>query len=198
MFAVSVLRFDSDKAKINACTAIIILTLVALMPLFLARFLHKRRENLAKPELKERYGTLYDGIRTGRPLQYNYSVVFVIRRLFFATITVFLLDFPHLAAQLFCLSNIVYISYFGFARPHDTTLSRRLEYFNEVFLQLASYHLILFPLSVSLEDEQVMGWTMIGFIVSVFIVNLTVILVINILTLKRKLYLRRLKKKQEL
>ena len=91
---------------------------------------------------------------------------------------------------------MVYIAYFGSARPLATTLARRLEYFNEIFLQLASYHLILYPLSVSLEDEKIMGWSMIGFIVSVFTVNLGVILVINFIALKRKLYLQRLKKRQ--
>lgn len=126
-----------------------------------------------------------------------YSTVFMLRRLLFAAITVLLLDEPNLGLHIFIFSNAIYIVYFGTAQPHDSTLARRLEYFNEVALQLTVYHFSLFPLAVSLEDEKMMGWSMIGFVGSIFIFNLGVILVSNCLALKRKLYLRRLKKKQE-
>ena len=89
---------------------------------------------------------------------------------------------------------MVYIIYFANASPHDTRLARRQEYFNEASLQLATYHLTLFPLAVSFEDENIMGWSLIGFVGSILVVNLTVILISNIQALRRKLFLRKLKK----
>ena len=61
---------------------------------------------------------------------------------------------------------------------------------------MTTYHLALFPLAPTLADEELIGWTMIGFVGGIFLLNLGVILVTTIVTLKRKLYLRGLKKKQ--
>ena len=63
---------------------------------------------------------------------------------------------------------------------------------------MTTYHLALFPLAPTLEDEELIGWSMIGFVGGIFLFNLGVILVITIVTLKRKLYLRGLKKKHDL
>ena len=71
-----------------------------------------------------------------------------------------------------------------------------MEYINESLMQMTTYHLVLFPLVLTLADEEIAGWSMIGFVGVIFLFNLTVILVITIVTLKRKLYLRGLKKKQ--
>ena len=73
-----------------------------------------------------------------------------------------------------------------------------MEYINESLMQLTVYHLALFPLAPTLSDEELIGWSMIGFVGAIFLFNLGVILVITIFTLKRKLYIRGLKKKQDL
>ena len=72
-----------------------------------------------------------------------------------------------------------------------------MEYINESLMQMTTYHLALFPLAPTLEDEELIGWSMIGFVGGIFLFNLGVILVITIVTLKRKLYLRGLKKKHD-
>ena len=118
------------------------------------------------------------------------------RRLIFAVITATCLEHPNIGIHVFLLCNVLYIVYFGFAKPHDTVLSRRMEYINESLMQMTTYHLVLFPLVLTLADEEIAGWSMIGFVGVIFLFNLTVILVITIVTLKRKLYLRGLKKKQ--
>ena len=112
-------------------------------------------------------------------------------------ITATCLENPNIGIHVFLLSNVLYIIYFGLARPHDSVLSRRMEYINESLMQMTTYHLALFPLAPTLEDEELIGWSMIGFVGGIFLFNLGVILVITIVTLKRKLYLRGLKKKHD-
>ena len=91
----------------------------------------------------------------------------------------------------------MYIVYLGTISPNDTKLARRTEYFNESGLQFITYHLALFPLSLTVEDEELAGFSMIGSICFVFFVNLLIMVVVSIGALKRKLKLRGLKKKQE-
>ena len=91
----------------------------------------------------------------------------------------------------------MYIVYLGTISPNDTKLARRIEYFNESGLQFITYHLALFPLSLTVEDEELAGFSMIGSICFVFFVNLLIMVVVSIGALKRKLKLRGLKKKQE-
>ena len=59
-----------------------------------------------------------------------------------------------------------------------------------------TYHLALFPLAPTLDDEALAGYSMIGAIGLVFLANLTIMICITIGNLKRKCYLSKLKKKQ--
>lgn len=89
---------------------------------------------------------------------------------------------------------MIYVAYLGYANTNDTPLARRMEYFNEIGLQVVTYHLTLFPLCLTLEDEEMLGWSMIGFVCFVFLVNMTIMIVLAVLAVKRKLYLNKLKK----
>ena len=91
----------------------------------------------------------------------------------------------------------MYVAYFGTTEPNDTTLARRVEYFNECGLQFITYHLAMFPLAPTVEDEELAGFSMIGSICLVFLSNLIVMVCVSIGAFKRKLKLRGLKKKQE-
>ena len=142
-------------------------------------------------------GSLYLGLRTTTFMHRAYSTVFLLRRLLYAVITVTCLQNPNICIHVFLLSNLIYLTYFGIAQAHDTPISRRIEYFNEVGLQVTTYHLALFPL-VSLKDEEIFGWSMIGCIGAVFATNLIIIIIITLVTVKRKLYLKKLKKAQDL
>ena len=74
-------------------------------------------------------------------------------------------------------------------------MARRVEYFNEVCLQMITYHLALFPLFRTVNEEETSGWSMVGVMVFVFVANLSVMIVMTIQGLKRKCKLKSLKKK---
>lgn len=119
------------------------------------------------------------------------------RRLLYAILTVACIDHPNILIHVFLLTNLLYVVYFGWANPHDTAIGRRMEYFNEIGLQMITYHLALFPLAPTLDDEELAGWSMIGTVGAVFLINLIVMVCITIGGIKRKLYLRKLKKGQD-
>ena len=68
---------------------------------------------------------------------------------------------------------------------------------NEIYLQLVTYHLALFPLMRTLKDEEIVGWFMIGTLGAVFICNILIMISVMIKALKRKLLLRKLRKQSE-
>ena len=47
--------------------------------------------------------------------------------------------------------------FMGLTSSNDTQLGLRMEYVNESFLQLTTYHLALFPLAPTLADEELLG-----------------------------------------
>ena len=72
-----------------------------------------------------------------------------------------------------------------------------MEYFNEIGLQIVTYHLALFPLSPTLDDEKLAGYSMIGAVGLVFSINLLVMVCLSIAGLRRKIYLHKLKKSHQ-
>ena len=147
--------------------------------------------------MKEKIGSIYLGIRTSTFMQRFYSSVFLIRRMIYAILTISCIDNPNILIHVFLLSNILYTVYLGLANPNDAPLGRRMEVMNEIGLQLITYHLALFPLAPTLEDEELAGWSMIGTLAIVFLTNMFVMLAVTIGNLRRKCYLRKLKKAQE-
>ena len=115
----------------------------------------------------------------------------------YAILTITCINNPNILIHVFLLTNILYIVYIGLASPNDTVMSRRMEIFNESGLQLITYHLAVFPLALTTDGEFDIGWSMIGTVGFVFAGNLLVMVAVTIIGLKRKLYLRKLKKQHE-
>ena len=148
--------------------------------------------------IKEKIGSLYLCMLTSTIGQRLYPSVFLLRRLVYAMLTIVCIKHPNILIHVFLLTNIMYVAYLGFADTHDTTSARRMEYFNEIGLQMITYHLALFPLCLTQEGEELLGWSMIGFVGLFFIVNMTVMVVHAIISIKRKLYLNKLMKETAL
>ena len=87
----------------------------------------------------------------------------------YAIMTVACSNNPNILIHVFLITNVYYMVYVGYTEPHDTTVGRRQEFMIEIFLQITTYHLALFPLAPTLEDEQLAGWTMIGTLGAVFL-----------------------------
>ena len=115
----------------------------------------------------------------------------------YAILTMACINNPNILIHVFLITNILYTVYLGLSNPNDTPLGRRMEFMNEIGLQLITYHLALFPLSPNSDDEALAGYSMIAAIGFVFVSNLVIMVWLSISGVKRKCYLRKLKKRQE-
>ena len=176
---------------------IVFLLVLVLLPIFFAILLHRNRYKLPTVAMKSKIGSIYLGIRTTTKAQRLYSSFFLIRRFVYAILTISCVNNGNILIHVFLLTNLINFNYLGLSNPNDSILGRKMEFFNEFGLQFITYHLALFPLSPTLKDEELAGYSMIGAVGLVFLVNLIIMVVLSIVGLKRKLYLRRLKKDRE-
>ena len=115
----------------------------------------------------------------------------------YAILTVACVNNPNILIHVFLTTNMLYVVFLGLSNPNDTPLGRRMEFMNEIGLQLVTYHLALFPLAPNSDDESLAGFSMVAAIGLVFVSNLTIMVWISISGVKRKCFLRKLKKRQE-
>ena len=188
MFSIYVISFASgDTGIVNGIISLILLLVLVSLPILFAIILHRNRENLTDAAMKAKIGSLYLGMRVQTLGQRLYSSIFLTRRLLYAILTVVCINNPNILIHVFLAANILYVVYLGLTSPNDTKLGLRMEYVNESFLQLTTYHLALFPLAPTLADEELAGWSMVATIGAVFLINLCVMIVMSICGLRRKL-----------
>lgn len=118
------------------------------------------------------------------------------RRLTFALTTVFFFEHPSMLAHVLIFMNIVHMIYMGQTRPHITRFARVKDVFNESCLQAVSVLIGMIPVTLTSEDESLVGWFVIQVISLVFFVNLVVIFVLGVLDVKRRLRLKKLKQRR--
>ena len=70
------------------------LSFLLMCPLLFLHIMLKYRQELGKPSVKDRIGTLYLGLRTDRDYVVSYSMVFILRRVVFMVITFTLFNYP--------------------------------------------------------------------------------------------------------
>ncbi len=193
--ALVLINWDGGSNIANSTQAVIMIVILAQFPFFFMCVMENNKEQLHKKDMKKKIETLYLGIEIDYWYQRAYSSVFLSRRMLYAVLTVVCRDNPNILIHVFLLSNMVYIVYLGFAEPNDEKLAKRMEFMNESGLQFITYHLALFPLALTMEDEELLGLSMLGSVGLIFVINLIVMVTLSIKGLKRKMYLKGLKKK---
>ena len=171
---------------------LMVVSIVAL-PLFYAILLHRNRDNLTKPALRDKIGSLYLEMSVQTASQRLFTPLFLIRRLMYAVITVGFFNAPYCLIHSFMLMNTINTIYVGHAQPHLTKLSLLMEFYNEAFLQMVCYHIAIIPLTLTTSDEEKIGWVIIALILFVLLSNLGLMISQVLTKLKRKLYLRKLR-----
>ena len=64
MMAVSAVSFGASAATVSSILAILFAVVLAVIPVYFLWFLHKRRKTLQQDDVKQRFESLYQGIRT--------------------------------------------------------------------------------------------------------------------------------------
>lgn len=146
--------------------------------------------SLKDEHLEDKFGSIYEGLNTKSKSALIYNVIFVMRRIHLAVLALFIIDDEY---SIFQVMNLIFQSlfmliYLCLVRPFEDNLANNLEIFNEIFVLIASYHLLLFTDHIDDPDLQyIVGWSIIGFVVINFTANIVVMMVLNIIELKNTL-----------
>lgn len=120
------------------------MVILSLSPIGIGVFLYKKREILKDKSSKLQYGSLYEGIRLNTSYTLTYYPIFLLRRLTFALIMVFLADWVITQIVLLNLSSLSMIAFLVKVKPFKDKSEHIFTLFNEG-IHLAML-LIYFPL----------------------------------------------------
>lgn len=126
------------------CFALIVFPIATLY------FLLKNRERLPDRKNILKYGTLYQGIKTDKKSTVIYNGIFILRRMFLVCLIVFMYDYPFFKPMIFLWSQVFYVIWAGWTKPHDDRWYNFLERLNETGLTCIGY--ILFIQTAFIED----------------------------------------------
>ena len=153
-FFLAAYSFDSLSKSIKTCGFVAAIIGLILWPLFLARFLYKKKDVLDTQEVKQKHQTIYDGIEIDSKLSLFYNAIFCIRRFDIVLINVvFSGNFPvklvegnsFLYKILFFLGiQSAYVIYIIDSWPHTESHFNTLELFNESLLILLTFIMICY------------------------------------------------------
>ena len=195
--ACSVLVLEGEKVMPNKKNMIfpsVLFLFLILCPLLFLYVMIKNRNDLGKPSVKARIGTLYLGLRPERDHVPSYSMVFILRRLIFVAITFALFNFPGIQIQVFTYVSILYIIYISHMYFHDPKSAKSIEMLNEALFLLICYHFVVFVnLLWDSNMRDVVGRSLVWTTGSILIINTAIIMFVSFRDLARKLHLMRLK-----
>ena len=183
-----------DLAVTLSAVAVII-ALSLLSPILFGYVLWKNKDNLHKPETKTKIGAMYFGLDDLKPRAGLYSIIFLLRRSLFVAVTFLLYSNPGLQVEFMTYPTLAYVCIISHLDVHETPRQRRIEMMNEVLLVCICYHFIFFA-DPRWDDywREIFGQSCLVFVLAILGINTLIIIGVNILAIKRKCYLRKLKK----
>lgn len=123
---------------------LVFVAIISLSPFGVQIFLYKKRDVLKDKLNKLKFGSLYEGIRLYSPYTLTYYPLFLLRRLSFALIMVFLADWVITQLVVLNLSSIAFITFLLRVKPFKDKFELKFTIFNEgIHLTML---LIYFPL----------------------------------------------------
>ena len=138
------LNSNSMFTTVYACINI---TMLLTLPVGYGVLLRSKRAAIPQEATKAKFGSLFLGISFLNIWQAWYSVLFLMRRLIFAAILIFLDERPYIVVLSVVALNLSFIIYLAEIKPHNQPAIHKLELLNECFLQAISYHLMISMIS---------------------------------------------------
>ena len=157
--------------EISVLHGIFCLLMIAF-PCLTLSFLLRNRTKLPDRNYVSRYGTLYQGIKVENRSTTIYTFIFLLRRLFFVCLVVFVEEKEYFKPMFFLQAQVIYLIYVGWTKPHDDRWYNFLEKLNEVGLICIAY--IMFLQTAFMPDQVVkyqMCWAAIWLCVILYFFN---------------------------
>ena len=121
----------------------ITIAVLNLCPFLFFLVVMRNQSNLDKPVIREKIGTLYNGLRTSSTGTKSYYFVFLVRRSLFVLITFLLFSQPGIQVQLMIYMTLLYVIYLGHSEFFEQFSSKSMEIFNESVFVLIQYCFVL-------------------------------------------------------
>lgn len=131
--------------------------------------------------IKEKIGTLYNGMRAKVISVKSYSFTFLARRSLFVIITFNLYTQPGIQVQLMIYMTLLYIIYLGHVEFFETRASRSLEIINESIFVLIQYNFVLLNnlvYEINIRDRS--GNVIVALTGLLLFINMAVIVVVSV------------------
>ena len=136
----------------------------------------RKLNDLKRPSMVKRIGSLYLGIRDSDKWSLAYSQVFMVRRILFVGISFGLKQHASLQIHFFTFCNLGYIIFLGLVAPHSFAFTTQLEIINEAIFVLICYMFILFT---DITSDRVLrtnlGWVLVSLVLLILVANFAVI-----------------------
>jgi hypothetical protein len=161
----------------------VVTILCILSPLLIFIFLCHNFTRLH--DLSPRFGEIYHSLNPKSLISLNYHTWFLLRRLLFVVTTLYLQWAPLLQVSLLMLQSLLSLCYLLSSMPFDSAVLNRTEIFNESTLYFVCYPVLMFLiLDDDGDDSYRVGWALIVLILGNIGVNLIVMVVMTLKTLR--------------
>ena len=170
------------------------MVILNICPFLFAFIIRKNRSKLDNIVIKDKFGTLYLGLKPKKTGVVNYSFVFLLRRSLFVAITFALFGHAGLQIQLMIYMTVLYIIYLGYADFFETFGAKALEIVNESVFILIQYQFVLLH-NLVWEDEKrkSIGTIIIALTCFLLALNFIIIIYMSLRNNCRKQYWKYLK-----
>lgn len=171
------------------------LALFIIVPVVFLLVLLRHRPKLRLKSNKERFGSLYLGVRTKKLSALLQVMEFLAFRFFFVLLTFTLQKVPGILVNVYMMLNNFHIIYLGWVRPFDTAAQNKLELINSWLLHMICYCLLLLAnLMPNPQNEMNVGWAVIAMLGLIFLTNFGFMVILTIMKVFRQVYLWKLKR----
>ena len=113
-------------------------------PIGVWAFLWAKIGSLEDENTKKQFGSTYEELRMNSKAALLFNVIYMVRRLFFAAVAVFLDSLPSIQVALVILHCLLVLMYLVRVRPFADPVMNIMEILNEAFIMAATYHLLIF------------------------------------------------------
>ena len=130
-----------------------------IYPIIMIGVIFASKETLMLPEMKQRFGQIYNGHNINTPFQRAFRLVFIVRRWLVLYIAFFMSERPFFQIIAMNLLNMFTMIYHGQAEPFNSRQARRMDFFNEFTVIVITYFMFIYNDNVQDEDVKFfIGW----------------------------------------
>lgn len=143
-----------------------------------------------------RFKTLFYGLRLNHPHSAHivHPLVFLVRRVIYSAIVIFMLTIPLIAAYLLCMMSLFLIAFTIIEKQWNDQMMLKMHLVNEISLYLILLIAIVSSLPLHTEAVSPVGWSIIALTMSNLLFNVSTIVILT--SQHGRLYLKRIRNKK--